>query len=355
MERHVVLKSTLDRLCKLRNLKSWTLHENRRQLVVSMRFSLKEAMMDSGSSDFMDTSDRITYKPKSRYHTERDRYRMEYFNRKQLEKDNAENHHLHHNSEMIQRSLSEPVLVLNPKASMFTPMCNSKPFRMDSSATTEAPSSSADSVMSSECIQNISCVQPSEFNKSLDELRNSIDEAETLLKQCTLSELQCDNDRIEKIQNHCLTMSEPVVEEEYQLPSPLQNELRHTVKESCIVEIEQPPQNSSYTSHSGDPLCDICSASPPSKTLMLHCEHCYFYMCGSCALTNPINHSINCDHQMTYVNPSVPPKPPDNSDQLVPSMSSVYSTSSTNTPGDTYSRDEFVKSIMISHGFVFEQ
>ena len=208
---------------------------------------------------------------------------------------------------------------------------------MDSSQAVQQPSS--DSIVSSDCeyIQNIACVQSSELNKSLDELRNHLDEADSLLKQCTLSELQCDSDRIEDCHNYCSILSEPLVPKEYQLRSSLENELRCIAKESR------------------DLMCDICSASPSSNTLMLHCDHCHFYMCGSCALTNPINHSIHCDHQMSYVNPSVPPKPPD--DQLVPIASSVYSTPSTKTDQKKIDKDprdqdakDFLISLLMNHG-----
>ena len=107
MEHHTTLNDELNKSCKKSKLTSWTKHVNHRGTFYTIRFNDKEAILDPKGQGYPSNSTFIKYKPKSRFHINRDHFRMKNFKEHSLQEsssetgmfcDNSIAHGIHHSA-----------------------------------------------------------------------------------------------------------------------------------------------------------------------------------------------------------------------------------------------------------------
>ena len=76
MEQQITLYKSLDESIKDCDLTSWTKHVNRRGIIYTIRFEHKAAILDPRDQHSDYPQSYTTYKPKSKYHANRDYKRM---------------------------------------------------------------------------------------------------------------------------------------------------------------------------------------------------------------------------------------------------------------------------------------
>ena len=117
MDRHKTLNDSLNDSCQKSKLTSWTKHVNQRGTVYTIRFDESTAILDPSDPDKSNHAQKITYKPKSRYHINRDLMKMNDFINSNRFDSQTDNHTFGELSYISDVCHSKPVSIINTQES----------------------------------------------------------------------------------------------------------------------------------------------------------------------------------------------------------------------------------------------
>ena len=330
MEYHTILKSVLNDLCDKQKLTSWTLHENSKGTICTIRFSDISAILDSHSSSFIRPRN-TTYRRKSEYQVIRDRSRMQDFNESNYFPQTVDRNSLNDNESNSDNQHSDTGL-----NQQIGSVCSAEanPFRLD-----EEPTEAViGSVCSAEAHQFRLDEEPTEAVVECTPLIST--QMQSPEDQEPSTDLKPDVPSVAKVYEQNAQMLPPDYLEIDRTQTFDLNSEYDLGAVASLTGSQYPNSESVENTYSNDIICDICSATAPHQTSMLYCEKCYFHMCGACAISNPSNHSIDCRNKLRYMSaaemyPEIPKnavdsfraensKPPDSDDtscdQQVPNL-----------------------------------
>ena len=319
MERHVTLYKELNESCEKAKVTSWTKHVNHRGITYTIRFDDKSAMFDPNDPPNVNT---VTYKPKSRYHVNRDLFRMKEFNHsysdvRPFKKDvfdttvdfdnphskpvpNVNTQHSSHASitEEVESSfcLNELSQAMNtdcgPHLSSMNKQLNPPPVLLDSPLVEcdtfdviipivyfEADHSQ----QSSTEFQAAECITLPDMHETTESVLSPLPiPASQFEESSTMSPIHCESFASQYSQDydfHDLSLSYS--------NSPAKQTNQHGFVERHLTNNEI--------------LCDSCNGTVPNGTSMLYCDLCTLHLCGNCVLTNSYFHSTTCDNSLRYM------------------------------------------------------
>ena len=319
MDEYCVLKSVLDNLCDKMDLNSWTLHENSKGTVCTLRFANVSSILNpqAGEDTRLQKYSKRKFRRQSEKQEIRDSNRMCAF----IAKKHAEN-------STTELDLSQPddfqfspsTPVNNPMhSSMSSPLnLEATPFRMSTdinNTSIEAPSMHN---VYHQNESNITTEESTDIHSIQFVEENIIEEPYAICENLELEEqFKATESTVLFIPEPCHISDTPVSLRSETVYDPPYVEsvpgcdnqtstcmdvdgLSYDITRLLAFENQRDTEISSSLS-SDDPLCGICSAIPPFHTHMLHCPKCSFHLCGSCALMNPIENSHNCYFPPEYI------------------------------------------------------
>ena len=320
MDRHLTLNKELNDSCDKSALLSWTKHVNQRGTVYTIRFEDRSAMFDSKDPGYFNAAKRVTYKPKSRYHLNRDYLRMHEFNYTNTHARPHQKCDFDNSNSDFQSPISETALNVNNQlhnqhstlmatTQLTTPRTNELSQALNTNCRPQI--SSVDKILKppalildSPLVQcesidfvtsivyhtaDISLPPPVEFESaecvSLPEFRQS---TENVLPPLLTPVFECKENSNETL-DHCISFESQCSRDHdfsYVSYSDTDSPIRDMVKKQLT---------------SKDILCDSCSGTVPNGTNMLYCDVCFLHLCGNCVLSNSYSHSTTCDNKLRYM------------------------------------------------------
>ena len=329
MDRHSSLNVSLNEDCQKSKLTSWTKHVNQRGTVYTIRFQESSAILDPSDPD-NSRPKKITYKPKTQYHINRDFTRMSGFKNSDLPVRPFHNNTIDDNSYISDMYHSKPNSYVNNQ--------QANQAEYDSSATQECVIGSD---ASSHDMHNDSPTQMLTHNASVaktvhhtSEIQNpplvefeSIDDILPLVcckanesipthaHDDALYHASCYSPIIQppaeliSFSDELTSISEPCTDSSVTKP-PHWDLLYNSTSDFDSSFVTQPtlenkcgidPGYVEKTLSCNDILCNACSATVPSGTKMLYCESCSLHICGNCVLSQSHSHSITCRDELRYM------------------------------------------------------
>ena len=329
MERHSSLYDSLNDSCKKSNLTSWTKHVNTRGTVYTIRFDENSAILDPKDPENVDKVKNTIYRPKSRYHVNRDFLRMRELNNSYSSAQTVKNSTLCDMSDPSEIHPSIPVPIVN----------NLRPTQINSDSSNTQASvlrSAAHSHSMSDAYRYVS-PDVTEIHDSPLVQYECIDE---ILPLVQFEATQYDSLPSQKCE-HAVCIPEPVkqlpanivslpaLSEEYNdppfkpffdisqadsYPSPISYDISFESQAPLERGVDFLPidghDHSSYSPPFGyvekelsskDILCKSCSGTAPAGTDMLYCDSCFIHLCGNCMISNSFAHSQSCNNKLRYM------------------------------------------------------
>ena len=363
MDRHKALNDSLNDSCQKSKLTSWTRHVNQRGTVYTIRFDESTAILDPNDPDKSNQAQKVTYKPKSQYHVNRDFMKMREFKSSNRFDRQADNYCFGDISYISDMYHSAPVSTEN------TQDCQA-----DSTHDSLLCSDACHHVMPHDFITHAISGEKLKIHHASESIHppveyESIEIIEPLV-QFEATEQQ-HTDKLYYAESHspCLQptaeithVSDDVVSEfssdsysridlEYNpasdaedfsfgSPSDLQ---KYFQSNTTPVDDFVPPVGYVAKSLSKtDILCNYCDATVPKDTNMSFCDTCLLHICGHCMIINSHSHSIDCHGLFRYMSETemhlqyVPDskdnstisdssRPPESVDQKVPQLETTAS------------------------------
>ena len=333
MERHSSLYKSLNDSCLNSNLTSWTKHVNKRGSVYTIRFDESTAILDPNDLENSDQAKDIIYKPKSRYHIERDSLRMKGFNAshsfaKLVETNDfcdISHSSVIHLSEKVSDAINQDIQPTNHAASK---SIANQGFTFCSTAQSQAMSDSHNTIPSAvkQFHASESHIPPLQFDyESIDTILP--------LVHSEVIESTISSEHLERAESIFPPVYQPPAEQLFLASMPvLQVQFLHHMTEDSYIQMDHTIPDSSFESQrtpesgtdmkstlghfyspppsgyvekylsSKDLLCNSCSATVPKDTDMLYCDTCSLHLCGNCLLSKSYSHSLNCIGLMRYMN-----------------------------------------------------
>ena len=329
MEQHISLHKSLDESSKECDLTSWTKHVNRRGIVYTIRFAHKAAILDPRDQDSDASQNRITYKPKSRYHAKRDHMRIKEFNNNHLKSFCDKN--MYTDDFVMNHSETVPIQINQNSSHLTTHFIatsehetsclseHSQPMSSDSQSHISpieihhAPETqilspveleSIDHVLPPVQLQFASVSQPVHlaYAESISPLWPPRTHQPDTVVTVSISR---ENDATMPSMS-----SDDIFPAEYEIDSspdfstvlkfPYTDFTTYHVREN--LHSHSNPTISAIEPSNKNFLCDECATTVPSIINMLFCDSCSFHSCGNCVLSgNSDFHSSNCRGTLSFM------------------------------------------------------
>ena len=342
MDRHKTLNDSLNDSCQKSKLTSWTKHVNQRGTVYTIRFDESTAILDPSDPDKSNHVQKITYKPKSQYHINRDLMKMTEFKSNTRFGSQADNHTFGDLSYISDICHSKPVSIVNTQESQADStqdslLCsNASHHAMPYDFTTHAISgvkllqASLTQIHPPVEWESIDCIIPlvqSEASVSthLHHDLNRVSCSLPLPIQPIAEQITVESENPEESipESHsCWSTDSPHCDLLYDPTSDHDIDFGHTkstleseseVDFSISIDTDESPLAGLIEKlpSSKDILCYFCNTSVPNDSFMLYCDACKIYSCEheSCRITMLARstnhpHSSHCKIRYMTVNES---------------------------------------------------
>ena len=309
MDQHISLHKSLDESNKICDLSSWTKHVNRRGIVYTVRYEHKAAILDPTPRD----QNYTTYKPKSRYHAQRDYMRIKEFNnshKKPLLDKNICTEVA--NNDIMQHSDTEPI---NQNTSQVTTHATVILDQASCLSDYSLPMSDSQSHFPSiekhhaQDLQNLPPVEQESVDYILPPVQ--LQSEVSFISPVHLAYAESISPiwppkvhRPEDVTTVSITQSASVN------ISPVLESLSTDDIYPASYEVDSSPDFSSapttYQSYQSNKslICDECTGNVPSVNNMLYCEYCAIRVCGNCVSSDSTFHSNTCYGTFRFIRDS---------------------------------------------------
>ena len=329
MDRHSTLNDSLNASCEKSKLTSWTKHVNQRGTVYAIRFAESSAILDPNDPDKSNPVKHIIYKPKSRYHINRDFARMGVLNDSNSfvrPNDNSTFGDISHVSDFHHSKPDQSNV--NNKSSQAEPNVSdaAKPHEsmLCSDASTHTlphdPSINVASIVKHqhhaseilvcppvEC-ESIDVIHPlvqCEATEYLhaDKLYHACSHLPTLqppAKLISVSDVLSSEPRTDS--SYTDIHYNPVSDFDFSFESQPKLEQEIDFHPNTCQDYSTPVGYVAKTQYSKDILCNLCSTSVPNS--MIYCDTCVLHICDNCLTRHNYSHSLSCHGNLHYMNES---------------------------------------------------
>ena len=272
-------------------------------IVYTIRFEDKSAIFDSDDPAYFENINTVTYKPKSRYHVNRDFVRMKEFNHSHSQARPFDEYDFEQNNAELENHHSKSVLMANSQHSTNTSTTHGSSLCLN-----EFPQA-----MNTDCRPHISSVDKTLKPPPviMDSPQVECDSVDVIMPIVYLETAISLPPPIEYVSAESVSMPDMHEPTEHVL-SPLSTPI-FECKELISPKYSLDPVSPfSYADSpirgfvekqltSKDILCDSCSGTVPNGTSMLYCDVCSLHLCGSCIISNSYSHSTTCGNKLRYM------------------------------------------------------